>query len=54
MASIKTEAAAPEQPKVAQAPSNPNLDMLQGMLNMVVRVPTVVPEDIALTILCSY
>ena len=54
MASIKTEAAAPEQSKIAPVPSNPNLDMLQGMLNMVVRVPTVAREDVALTTLCSY
>ncbi|KAJ4993337.1 hypothetical protein SVAN01_01312 [Stagonosporopsis vannaccii] len=39
MASVKTEAPAPQQPAAAPAPppapGNPNLDVLQGMLNLV-------------------
>ncbi len=57
MASAKPEAAAQEQPHAPQtapaAPSNHNLEMLQGMLNMVVRDPIVALEDVALTTLCS-
>ncbi|KAF3047098.1 hypothetical protein E8E12_011206 [Didymella heteroderae] len=35
MASVKTEAPAPEQPRPRMAAGNPNLDQLQGMLNLV-------------------
>jgi hypothetical protein len=41
MAAVKTEAPAPEQPKPRMAAGNPNLDQLQGMLNLVVRVSTI-------------
>lgn len=36
MASVKPEPAAHEEHSAAAGPANPNLDMLQGMLNMVV------------------
>ncbi|KAF1927728.1 uncharacterized protein M421DRAFT_5988 [Didymella exigua CBS 183.55] len=35
MASVKPEVPAPEQPRARMAPGNPNLDQLQGMLNLV-------------------
>ncbi|KAL1655528.1 hypothetical protein SLS61_001993 [Didymella pomorum] len=35
MAAVKAEAPAPEQPKPRMAAGNPNLDQLQGMLNLV-------------------